>query len=74
MVDGLFGRHASGALAELLPRVQVAVEAREVARADLEPDPVADEIGATVEFLLSEGAGYMTGQTLHVNGGIYLPG
>ena len=35
---------------------------------------MADEIGATVEFLLSEGAGYMTGQTLHVNGGIYLPG
>ncbi len=33
-----------------------------------------DEIGATVGFLLSEGAGYMTGQTLHVNGGIYLPG
>jgi len=33
-----------------------------------------EEIAATVAFLLSEDAAYITGQTLHVNGGLYLPG
>jgi len=33
-----------------------------------------EEIAAVVSFLFSDGAAYMTGQTLHVNGGIYLPG
>jgi 3-oxoacyl-[acyl-carrier protein] reductase len=32
----------------------------------------ADEIAAAVAFLASEGAGYITGQTLHVNGGMYM--
>ncbi len=33
-----------------------------------------EEIGATVAFLASEGASYITGQTIHVNGGLYFPG
>jgi 3-oxoacyl-[acyl-carrier protein] reductase len=30
-----------------------------------------EEIGATVAFLFSPGAAYMTGQVLSVNGGMY---
>jgi 3-oxoacyl-[acyl-carrier protein] reductase len=30
------------------------------------------DIGAAVVFLASDGAGYITGQTLHVNGGMYM--
>jgi 3-oxoacyl-[acyl-carrier protein] reductase len=33
-----------------------------------------EEIAATVMFLLSDGAAFITGQTIHVNGGAYLPG
>ena len=33
-----------------------------------------EEIAATVSFLLSDDAAYITGQTIHVNGGNYLPG
>jgi 3-oxoacyl-[acyl-carrier protein] reductase len=33
-----------------------------------------EEIAHAVSFLLSDGASYITGQTLHVNGGLYLPG
>lgn len=33
----------------------------------------ADEIAHAVSFLCSEGAAYITGETLHVNGGMYMP-
>lgn len=33
-----------------------------------------EEIAATVAFLLSDDAAFITGQTIHVNGGTYLPG
>lgn len=32
----------------------------------------ADEIAAAVAFLASESAGYITGETLHINGGMYM--
>ena len=32
----------------------------------------ADEIGATIAFLASDEAGYITGQTIRVNGGMYM--
>jgi 3-oxoacyl-[acyl-carrier protein] reductase len=32
----------------------------------------ADEVAACVRFLASRGAGYVTGSTLHVNGGMYM--
>jgi 3-oxoacyl-[acyl-carrier protein] reductase len=32
------------------------------------------EIAGVVAFLLSEDSSYVTGQALHVNGGVYMPG
>ena len=31
------------------------------------------DVAATVQFLCSPQAGYITGETLHVNGGMYMP-
>jgi 3-oxoacyl-[acyl-carrier protein] reductase len=31
-----------------------------------------EEIAAVVAFLASDGAGYVTGETIHVNGGLYM--
>lgn len=33
----------------------------------------SDEIARAVAFLVSQDAGYITGETLHVNGGMYMP-
>jgi 3-oxoacyl-[acyl-carrier protein] reductase len=33
----------------------------------------ADEIAHAVSFLAAEQAAYITGETLHVNGGMYMP-
>jgi 3-oxoacyl-[acyl-carrier protein] reductase len=33
----------------------------------------AKEVAHTVAFLASAGAGYITGETLHVNGGMFMP-
>jgi 3-oxoacyl-[acyl-carrier protein] reductase len=33
----------------------------------------ADDIANAVAFLCSPGAAYITGETLHVNGGMYMP-
>jgi len=30
------------------------------------------DVAATVAFLVSEAAGYITGETVHVNGGLYM--
>jgi 3-oxoacyl-[acyl-carrier protein] reductase len=32
----------------------------------------AEEVAAAVAFLASDGAAYVTGNTLHVNGGMYM--
>jgi 3-oxoacyl-[acyl-carrier protein] reductase len=32
-----------------------------------------EEIAHAVAFLASEGAGYITGETLHINGGMFMP-
>ena len=33
-----------------------------------------EEIAAAAAFFMSEGSSYVTGQTMHVNGGMYMPG
>ena len=33
----------------------------------------ADEVGSLTRFLISENAGYITGETININGGMYMP-
>ncbi len=32
----------------------------------------SEDVAAAVEYLVSDQAGYVTGQTIHVNGGMYM--
>ena len=46
-------------------------------RSDLKPASLAtwrwsEDVAAAVAFLASDGAAYITGQTLHVNGGMFM--
>lgn len=34
---------------------------------------MASEVGSLTQFLISENAGYITGETIHINGGMYMP-
>jgi len=43
-----------------------------VAQVPLKRIGTASEVAAVVRFLASEGAGYITGQVIHVNGGLYM--
>lgn len=45
-----------------------------VARTPMQRAGTPAEIAGVVRFLLSDDAAYVTGQTLHVNGGVYLTG
>ena len=49
-------------------------EQRQQIFADIPADRLGqpEEIAATVEFLVSDGAAYITGETIHVNGGMYM--
>jgi NAD(P)-dependent dehydrogenase (short-subunit alcohol dehydrogenase family) len=51
---------------EFVERMKQQIPARRAGR--------PEEIAHTVAFLLGADCGYITGQTIHVNGGLYLPG
>lgn len=60
---------------EGLQGVLPAAEAEEMKqRTPMKRSGTPQEIAGVVRFLLSDDAAYMTGQTLHVNGGVYMPG
>lgn len=44
-----------------------------MARIPMQRLGTVDDIASAVVFLASDAAGYITGQTLHVNGGMYMP-
>jgi 3-oxoacyl-[acyl-carrier protein] reductase len=57
---------------EMTESIPEAQRAQLLARVPLGRLGSAAEIGATVVFLASESAGYITGETIHVNGGMYM--
>jgi 3-oxoacyl-[acyl-carrier protein] reductase len=57
---------------DMARRLTVEQRAALIARIPLGRMATADEIAATVAFLASPQASYITGHTLHVNGGMYM--
>ena len=49
-----------------------AVKERMLAEIPLGALGEADDVAAAVAYLVSDHAGYVTGQTIHVNGGMYM--
>ena len=48
------------------------VQAKMISEIPMETLGAAEDVAAAVEYLVSDGAGYVTGQTIHVNGGMYM--
>jgi NAD(P)-dependent dehydrogenase (short-subunit alcohol dehydrogenase family) len=56
-----------GIISHLTPEMQTDVKSR----IPLKRFGNAQDIGSYIHFLLSEGAAFTTGQTIHINGGLY---
>ena len=48
------------------------VKAKMISEIPMETFGSAEDVAAAVSYLVSDGAGYVTGQTIHVNGGMYM--
>ena len=48
------------------------VQAKLLSEIPMESLGSAEDVAAAVNYLVSDGAGYVTGQTIHVNGGMYM--
>lgn len=57
---------------EMTQDIDAGVKEKMLAEIPLATLGEADDIAAAVSYLVSEEAGYVTGQTLHVNGGMYM--
>jgi 3-oxoacyl-[acyl-carrier protein] reductase len=59
-------------LTEMTDDLDEAVRAKMLSEIPLAALGEADDVAAAVEYLVSDKAGYVTGQTIHVNGGMYM--
>jgi 3-oxoacyl-[acyl-carrier protein] reductase len=48
------------------------VQAKLISEIPMEKLGAPEDVAAAVDYLVSDGAGYVTGQTIHVNGGMYM--